>query len=529
MKKFYMLLLVFFALSGYTMAQTIENFETLKLNVMLGEPANDLSKMTVVLNPDSSAVDSSKYVVQFVRDKDGVEHTGFYATLDSAVDLTANKYVHVKVWKERISKLTFKFEGTTTLEVEPMNPQTKTKEWEELVFHFPTLTGDYSKIVFSPDRVAAGTLTEDDTIYFDDFYVNNDPAVGSDPAEVIENFEFIDLNVMVNPQTEDTSSMTVIRNPDPSPMNPSDYVVQFIRDKDGHPWDGFWSKLPTEIDVTQNKYVHVKVWKPRISVLKFKIEGGTAGTIEIPSMSPQTKTGEWEDIVFNFTEKTGKYPIIAFLPDFEDPVTLTENDTIYFDDIILNNDPTPMKAVQQVISVDMNNSGITAGSKVWIAGAFGGVHGTWATPGTVPENEMKDEDNDGIYTITLQLPEGTYPFKFAWGNGWDHGDPIGDRTYTFARDTKVKFVWNVAGYTPVKELINALIKLFPNPVTAKLTIQTPDMKGFVITDLVGRIMKNIKLHALNSTQIDLSDLKSGMYIIKVETSNGSFTSKFLKN
>ncbi|MBC8004760.1 MAG: T9SS type A sorting domain-containing protein [Verrucomicrobia bacterium] len=527
MKNFYMLLLVFFTMAGFTMAQTIENFETLKLNVMLGEPANDLSKMTVVLNPDSSAVDSSKYVVEFVRDKDGVVHTGFYATLDSAVDLTVNKYVHVKVWKERISKVTFKFEGTTSLEVESMSPQTKTKEWEELVFHFPTLTGSYSKIVFSPDRVALGTLTEDDTIYFDDFYVNNDPAVGSDPVKVLENFEFIDLNVMVK-DAQDLSSMEVVKNPDPSAMNPSDYVVKFVRDKDGHPWDGFYSKLPMEIDVTQNKYVHVKVWKPRISVLKFKIEGGTAGNLEIPSMSPQTKTGEWEDIVFNFTEKTGKYPIITFMPDFEDPVTLTENDTIYFDDIVLNNDPTPMVAVQQVISVDMTNSGITAGAKVWIAGALGGVHGTWAVPGTVPENEMKDEDGDKIYTITLNLADGSYPFKFAWGNAWEHGDPIGERTFTFTRDTKVNYVWNVAEYTPVNGLINALIKLFPNPVTTKLTIQTPDMKGFVITDLVGRIMRNIKLQALNSTQIDLDDFKSGMYIIKVETSNGTYTSKFLK-
>jgi hypothetical protein len=213
------------------------------------------------------------------------------------------------------------------------------------------------------------------------------------------------------------------------------------------PWGGFWSALPTVIDVTDNKFVHVKVWKPRLSMIKFKIEGGAAGTIEIESMYPQTLTNAWEDIVFDFSDKTGTYPIIAFLADFVDPVGLTEDIHIYFDDIILNNDPNPITPPSQKINVDMTESGMTAGSQVWIAGALGGIHGTWAEPGTNPANEMLDTDGDGIYSITLALPEGLVAFKFFWGMGWTNGDPApgGDRTLTLTNTMDVLYKWGQDG------------------------------------------------------------------------------------
>ena len=176
--------------------------------------------------------------------------------------------------------------------------------------------------------------------------VNNDPTPNSAAASVIEDYEIIPLNVMLNDPLTDLSSMVLIPNPDATGINTSNWVVKFLRDKDGIPWEGFWS--PTGVDVTTNKYMHVKVWKPRISPLHFKIEGGAAGNLEIPSMAPQNDINVWEDMVFDFTSKTGAYPTISFMPDFEDPLTLTEDITIYFDDIILNNDPNPITGINDI-------------------------------------------------------------------------------------------------------------------------------------------------------------------------------------
>jgi hypothetical protein len=351
MKKNLLLTLILMAFVGFTKAQVIEDFEVIKMNLMLGGDA-DQSSMTVVPNPDATGINTSNWVVKFVRDKDGVPWGGFWSSLPAVVDVTVNKYVHVKVWKPRISPIKFKLEGGAagTLEAPSMNPQTTTGAWEDIVFDFTSKTGTYPVIAFMPDFEDPLTLTEDIVLYFDDIIVNNDPTPNSASAYVIEDYEVIKMNYMGGDPLLDLSSLTLIPNPDATGINTSNWVVKFERDKDGVPWGGFWSSLPAPIDVTVNKYVHAKVWKPRISPIKFKIEGGAAGTLESPSMNPQTSIDMWEDMVFDYTSKTGTYPVIDFMPDFEDPLALTEDIVLFFDDIILNNDPSPLTGINVVKS-----------------------------------------------------------------------------------------------------------------------------------------------------------------------------------
>jgi hypothetical protein len=532
MKKFYMLFLMMIALGGFTMAQTIENFESINMTPF-DVGAN--GSLSVVPNPDPSGIDTSAYVGQMVRGMDGQPWAGWFATIPTPVDVTANKYVHVKVWKPRISPVVFKYEreGANSGDVFSMSPQTQISQWEELVFDMSVVSGEYVKIVLIPDFETPLTLTEDITLYFDDLYVNNDPTVGSEPVAILEDFEIIELNRLTAGNAEDLSTFTLVANPDKSPLNSSEYVIEYLRDKDAPVWAGFWSNVgesTDSVDVTENKYVHIKVWKPRVSVLRFKLEAEPARTLEVPSISPQTKTEEWEDIVFDFSTLTGKYPIIAFIADLEDPLTLTEDITLYFDDIVLNNDPNPTTVPEQVFNVDMSTSTMPTGSRVWISGTLGGIHGNWAQPGTDPDNEMFDTDGDGIYSITTNLPNGTYAFKFFWGETWNNGDPApgGDRSYTITGNHILNAVWGVDGVTPVRELAGASFQVFPNPVTSQLIIQSPNMKRLVVSDLLGRTIKDVKVQALNRAQLDLGDLQSGMYIISDETGTGTHTSKFLK-
>jgi hypothetical protein len=341
MKKKLTIFIMLLTIVGFSRAQLVTDFEVIKMNLMLGG-TTDLSTMTVVPNPDPTGINTSNWVVKFVRDKDGVPWGGFWSALAVPVDVTVNKYAHVKVWKPRISPIKFKIEGGAAgnLEIFSINPQTTTGAWEDIVFDFSTKTGTYPTISFMPDFEDPLTLTNDIVIYFDDIMFNNDPAPNSAAVNVIEDYEIIPLNLMIGDPLVDSSKMTLVPNPDPTGINTSNWVVMFLRDKDGVPWGGFWS--PTAVDVTTNKYMHVKVWKPRISPIKFKIEGGAAGNLETFSTGPQASTDVWEDMVFDFTSKTGPYPTISFMPDFEDPLTLTADMTMYFDDILLNNDPNPI-------------------------------------------------------------------------------------------------------------------------------------------------------------------------------------------
>ncbi len=532
MRKITLLIVLMFTFTWVSMAQVIENFESIKMNIF-AQGAN--GSVSVVANPDPSGINTSGIVAKMVRGADGDPWCGWYATIPVPIDFNTNKYVHVKVWKPRISPVKFKIEEgeTGNIEVASINPQTVVNGWEELVFDFTTATGPYAKIVFFPDFEDPLTLTEDITVYLDDIYVNNDPTPGSAPVQFIEDYEHITLNLLAG-GAEDLSKFTLVPNPDKSGVNLSDYVMQFDRDKDGQPWGGFWSQLPVPTDVTDNKFVHVKAWKPRVSEVKFKLEGGTAGTLEIPSTNAQTETNVWVDYVFDFSSKTGTYPIIAFLPDFVDPVGLTDDIVIYFDDILVNNDPNPMTPPQLTLNVDMSEAGDMTGVPVYLSGALGGAYGTWNEPGTNALLEMTDPDGDKIYTVTIFVPDGLYAFKFFKGAGWGAGDPApgGDRVLTYAGTMNVTYKWGVQGALSIPEnSLTGKIRMFPNPVNGELIISNSvDVKEVTITSMLGQLVGTYSISGIGRTSINTSDLTTGMYFVTFYGKDGSrLVQKLIKN
>jgi hypothetical protein len=153
-------------------------------------------------------------------------------------------------------------------------------------------------------------------------------------------------------------TFTIVDNPFPSGINTSSKVMKFIRRgtaNGGLSYGGFWADCFPLLDITELKYIHVKAWKPRISPLSFKIEAGTYGTLEMQSTNQQTLVYDWEDFVFDFTSMDGTYPIIAFMPDREDPLTQTGDITIYFDDIVLSDKPYQIvTGVDNVIDQTIN-------------------------------------------------------------------------------------------------------------------------------------------------------------------------------
>jgi hypothetical protein len=536
MRKFTFVLIMMLAYAGFTKAQRmIDDFEPITMN-LFSQGTN--GSLMIVANPDPTGANTSAYVAKMVIGKQGRDPwAGWYATIPVKIDLTANPYVHIKVWKPRVSPTCFKVEGGAgnSGDTYPIADATETGKWVELVWNMSTTpaTGEYEKIVLIPDFENPYLGTEDVTLYFDDMYVNNDPAVGSAPVQVIDNFETIEMNIMLG-GADDLSSFSLIPNPDKSGVNLSDYVIKLNRDKDGVPWCGFWGHVYPPLDITGNKYVHAKVWKPRISPVYFKLEGGPGdpATSERESAYPQLTTNTWEDIVWDFTDMTdGAYPIIAFMTDKADPVDLTDDITIYFDDIRINNDPNPMTPPEQIIQVDMNGAGLVAGDKVYISGTLGGVYGTWDEPGKNPNNEMTDPDGDGIYTAYLHLSDGVKAFKF-FVNGWGKGDPFtgGDRTYTFAGSANLVYTWGVGGVeVGVKQNpLAGKIQMYPNPVRDVLTVtSTSDIRKVVITNTLGKVVGNLTY--TSNQKINTSNLSSGMYFVTFIGKDGNkVTQKLIK-
>lgn len=539
MKKIIFILIV---ISSFTVcrlnAQVIEDFEGPNALLGFSDPSIGTSYASLVTNPYQTGINSSKTALKFVRDR--INSWNNFGYRVQPFMLEKDMYIHVKVWKPRISRMFVELDsyvefGMPNVAIpsglyvgkDPIRPQTKINEWEELVFSFNPNNFIVRYFSLYPDDFGTEEQTDDVVMYFDDITINHSPEVGSTPEIVLMDFEPIPLNLMLG-GTEDKSEMTLSPNPDRngSNVNISSNVVKFVRDKDGVPWGGFWSTLKSPIDVTQNKYLHVKVWKPRISPVKFKIEGGTAGNLEIESKYPQTKTNEWEDMVFDLSSKTGTYPTIAFMPDFEDPVTLSDDIVIYFDDIVLNNDPLPRNVSQVVINVDMNQSGLSVGEKVYITGSFDENYVTWVDTTANEANEMTDSDGDGIFTITKKTADGPLSFQFYYKT--NAGKFVGDygtneRNFIINNSTVINCKWQVGGTTPPAK--EPKIQVF-NVDMKEAGLKTEEK--VYISGSFGEVYGNWSEPGTD-TKTEMTDTDGdGIYSVVLDLSDGNYQFKFFK-
>lgn len=75
-----------------------------------------------------------------------------------------------------------------------------------------------------------------------------------------------------------------------------------------------------------------------------------------------------------------------------------------------------------------------------------------------------------------------------------------------------------------------LIKIYPNPTAEILNIETDSkINSIAIFDAKGSLIKNFQETGIsNGKRIDVSDLISGIYMVKVKTSTSEFTKKFVK-
>lgn len=75
-----------------------------------------------------------------------------------------------------------------------------------------------------------------------------------------------------------------------------------------------------------------------------------------------------------------------------------------------------------------------------------------------------------------------------------------------------------------------MIKIYPNPTAETLNIETDSkINSITIFDSKGSLIKNFQEAGIsNGKRINVSDLVSGIYMVKVKTSTSEFTKKFIK-
>ena len=82
------------------------------------------------------------------------------------------------------------------------------------------------------------------------------------------------------------------------------------------------------------------------------------------------------------------------------------------------------------------------------------------------------------------------------------------------------------------EFISNKFSISPNPTNSLLNINSSENIGVSavsITDLNGRVIRNIDFNGVSDIQLNVSDLSSGMYMLNIKSEQGTATKKFMKN
>ncbi|WP_332021049.1 GEVED domain-containing protein, partial [Kaistella sp.] len=80
----------------------------------------------------------------------------------------------------------------------------------------------------------------------------------------------------------------------------------------------------------------------------------------------------------------------------------------------------------------------------------------------------------------------------------------------------------------VNDNVKAAVKVYPNPVVDMLNVESPNkVKSVSVFDLTGKVVSTHTLNAAKS-QINLSKMAPGVYMVNIETDNGIQTVKVIK-
>jgi len=575
---------------------------------------------SVIDNPNSSGINTSGSVVEYVKAGDAQTWGGMFSNPDPStpVDATLGGEICVKVHMDHIGNLALKLEKPsegenwlTTVE------NTKMNEWEELCFKFddPSLedsnlaaTGRiFGRMVFFFDFGVAGTGT-DVTYYFDDIQVCT-----SGTAENVDVTFAVDMNGYEGEFT------TVYISGD---FNGWAGDANALSDEDE---DGVWTTtlpLPTgpiEYKFTLDNWTVQETFNGSENCTKLTVndDGRFANrslTVVGAESSPPTvcfnscyACGEGVSITFNLgasgitVSETGLY--IAGGSEFGSPnerfrLMDADGSGVYsltiereagfsgfytftngacgnfdckeqiggqdcaradnFNDRFINPvmadttiatcfgecsiDTNCMPAAENgmvTFNVDMS-SYAESFEKVYVSGNFNG----WAGE----SNPLTDEDEDGVWSGTLEIPGGNHEFKFTLDNwavqeNFEEGasctvtnSGFTNRALTVDGDLTLCFPWNdcTSCLVGTNELtVNPnLVFIHPNVVRNFTQLKfAPNVgsKQLELWDLNGRLVWQKQLPSgQDQFQLEMSNYQSGIYLLRVRTDDMVITKRMIK-
>ncbi|WP_156115556.1 hypothetical protein [Psychroserpens sp. Hel_I_66] len=300
-------------------------------NFFLGEDPTQTS-VQLIENPFISGINLSENVGEYI-DNGTEPFDNLIINFENPIDLAENPLFKIKVYATTTGPLLVKLEGGTT-PIEITKPITMLNQWVEYTFNFnEALDAGNDKLVLFFN--AGGTTgTTADTYLIDDLRFEEfiDPCLGiTEDLSIISDFE-CQQNYTLG---LDPTLISVVENIDPSGINTSDFIGEYI-DDGTQPFDNLLIDYGMPIDLSENSLFKIKIYSSAPIPVLAKLEGGTT-PLEITNNV--TTVNEWVELSFDFSPVIGEGndKLILFFNAGQDTGTLT--DVYYIDDLRFDSNP----------------------------------------------------------------------------------------------------------------------------------------------------------------------------------------------
>ncbi len=129
-------------------------------------------------------------------------------------------------------------------------------------------------------------------------------------------------------------------------------------------------------------------------------------------------------------------------------------------------------------------------------------------------------------TVNFNVPvAGTYFFRFLHNSDLNFESDLG--THGFILDQ-----FTVSAALSVEDAISKKFSVYPNPSNNVINVSNNEninVNAIQITDLNGRIVKNVKFVNATEIQVNVADLATGMYMMNISSDQGTATKKIVRN
>ncbi|MFO7668794.1 MAG: T9SS type A sorting domain-containing protein [Bacteroidales bacterium] len=231
--------------------------------------------------------------------------------------------------------------------------------------------------------------------------------------------------VFANGPEGSNEDISIVLNPFKDDVNDSDSVLSFYVRETSDRWVGMYTDYDVMTSFTEDNHIlAMMVWKEMVSPTALKVELSLTGSDVVSVYATNTKTEEWELILYEFTDAIGHYyERLTMFPEF--PETAEESrdylpSTIYIDNIgVPQEDNTSVKEIKGIemmlyptpaeFRMAVVYPGMTA---ITLSDIMGRKIRTLSFPITDSKVIETGDLNTGIYFVTADTRDGRITMRF---------------------------------------------------------------------------------------------------------------------